>query len=112
MLKKLEDGIKPNNEMKHILIGKDLLLNVEHILSANLTAKDKEDKECIKIITSNQNEWTIWANLGYSRDILRAIPKVNDQFDLLENIKGCVMMRRRGRESNVSKEIKQILKHI
>jgi len=95
--------------MEHILIGKDLLLKIDQITSANLCAIDKEGKPCIKVKLIDGNEWTIWANLENSRQILRSIPKINDQFDLIENIKSSVFQSRAGRESNISKEIKELI---
>lgn len=95
--------------MEHILIGRDLLLKIDQIASANLSARDKSDKPCIKIKLMDGTEWTIWANMEKSREVLRSIPKINDQVDLIENIKASVFQSRTGRESNISKEIKQLL---
>ena len=96
-------------EIKHILIGKDLLLKVDNIVSANLSAKDSKNATCIKVQLDNNTEWTVWANLEHSKKLIRSIPKVNEQFELIENIKGCVLKSRLGRETNLSKEIREIL---
>jgi len=98
--------------MEHILIGRNLLLKIDHIMSANLSVVDKDGKDCIKIKVSDGTEWTVWANLEYSRQTLKSIPKINDQFDLLENIREVVLKNRVGRESNVSIEIKEILNQV
>jgi len=76
--------------IKHILIGRNLLLKIDQIVSANLSATDKDGKDCIKIKLIDRTEWTVWSRLDMSRQLLISIPKINDQFELLENIKVCV----------------------
>jgi hypothetical protein len=95
--------------MGHILIGKNLVLKVDQIESALLEETDDNGKPCIKVKMVSNIEWTIWANLEYSKGALKSIARINDQFDLLENIKGCVLKNRKGRESKVSKEIQELL---
>lgn len=93
----------------HILIGNNLLLKIDTIESANLLAIDKKGEDCIEVYVSKGTKWTIWNQLEKSRRLLRTIPKINEQFELLENIRACILKNRRGRESNVSKEIREML---
>jgi len=95
--------------MKHILIGKSLLIKVDEIVSANLTAKDKEDRDCIEVVLTSGTKWTIWSNLNKSREVLRAVATINDKLELIETISNLVYESKVGRESNLSKKIKQIL---
>ncbi len=95
--------------MEHILIGKNLLLKVDCIESALIETKDEQQVDCIKVRMTNGTEWTIRANILKSRLILRSIPKINDQYELIEELKRCVYKNRVGRESKVIKEIKSII---
>lgn len=95
--------------MKHILIGRNLILNPDHIISANLSAKDYEGKPCIKVKVDDGTEWTIWANLEKSKQILISMAQYNDAFELVDMITKKVNESRRGVESKLSKEIKQLL---
>lgn len=95
--------------MEHILIGKDLLLKTDHIVSANLSAKTNDDKDCIKVKLLDGTQWTVYSNLAKSKEILRTIPKINDQHELIEQLKDCVYKGRIGRNPIVLAELKDIL---
>jgi|GEM_PF-6009481 len=94
---------------KHILIGDNLILNINHIVSANLS-DFKNGKNCISINLQGGTVWTVWANLQQSREVLKSTVKINENLELIENIEKCVLSKRVGRESNLSKELKEILK--
>ena len=89
---------------------KNLLINrIEDIVSANLTAKCKDDKDCIKLLLSTGTEWTVWSNLKESKEVLRSIPMINKNLKLVRDIEYLVHTSKVGRESNLSKRIKQVL---
>ena len=79
--------------MAHILVGNNLLLKVDDIVSANLAAKDDNDRPCIKIRLTTGEEWTIWANLEQSKKVLKSIPLLNSETNVIEQISTCVKKR-------------------
>lgn len=95
--------------MKHIIIGKSLIIRIEDIVTANLSAKCKDDKPCIKVLLSTGTEWTIWSNLEKSKEVLRSIPLINKNLKLVRDIEYLISKPKVGRESNLSKQIKEIL---
>lgn len=95
--------------MSHVLIGGDLLLKIDQIVSANLLAKNEDDKPCIKVTLENGVEWTVYSDLEASKRRLKTIAKNNNTEVIIKKVKRAVYKNRRGRESYLSKEIKEIL---
>ena len=95
--------------MKHILIGRELLINTDDIVSANLRTTNEKGNDCNKIVLKSRVEWTVFSNLQESRVILRAVAIINQKLELIEEIKNLVYKPSVGRESNCSKQIKELL---
>lgn len=91
---------------EHILLSGDLILKIDFIKSAHLNAKDSKGKHCIKINMTTGETWIIYRDLESVREILKSIPNLNDQFDLIENIKNTVLV---SRDSKLKKELEKIL---
>lgn len=97
------------NKPTHILVGENLLLKVDHIVSANLKTTSDNNRECIKITLESGTIWTIYANLHHSREVLKSIPLFNDNLMLITKIESIVLKKRPGPKSKLSTELKELL---
>ena len=91
---------------KFIYLGSGLVLKVENISYANLTAT-KEGKPCIQITMSDGTIWSVYSDLKESRKILKNLSL--ETVDIFDKVKQVLKGKSTVSTSIINRKIEEIL---